>query len=52
MTREQELKILKEFIKDNGVTRLPPDTRTAEDFKTPTGKKARKRRTLRSVKKK
>ncbi len=52
MTREQELKILQEFIKKNGVTKLPPDTRTEDDFKVIAQKKPRKRRTLRSVKKK
>ena len=30
MTREQELKILKQFIDENGVTTLPPDERGRE----------------------
>ena len=27
MTREEELQILQDFIEQNGVTKLPPDTR-------------------------
>jgi len=27
MTREEELKILQEFIEENGTTKLPPDDR-------------------------
>jgi hypothetical protein len=30
MTREEELKILKEFVEENGVTKLPPDERGPE----------------------
>jgi|GEM_PF-6845069 len=34
MTREEELKILQDFIKKNGVKQLPPDMRGPEMFKT------------------
>ena len=34
MTREEELEILQNFIEKNGVTKLPPDTRGPEMFKT------------------
>ena len=30
ITREEELKILEEFIEKNGVKKLPPDTRGPE----------------------
>ena len=30
MTREEEIKLLKEFIEENGVTQLPPDERGPE----------------------
>ena len=30
MTREEELKILEEFIEKNGTTKLPPDDRGPE----------------------
>ena len=30
MTREEELNILKEFIEEKGVTKLPPDERGPE----------------------
>lgn len=52
MTRREELKRLQEFIEKSGVTKLPPDTRTEEDFKRMPVKKARKKRTLRSIKRK
>jgi len=52
MTRKEELKKLHDFVERNGVTKLPPDTRTEEDFKRLSAKNARKKRTLRSIKKK
>jgi hypothetical protein len=52
MTRKEELKKLHEFVERNGVTKLPADTRTEEDFKRLPAKKIRKKRTLRSVKRK
>ena len=30
MTREEELNILKEYIEENGITKLPPDVRGPE----------------------
>jgi len=52
MTRKEELERLRDFVEKNGVTKLPPDTRTEEDFKKIPKKKPRKKRTLRSVNKK
>ena len=52
MTRKEELEQVRKFIAENGVTKLPPDTRTEEDFKKTNAKKPRKKRTLRSIKKK
>ncbi len=51
MVREEELEILREFIRKNGVTKLPPDQRTEEDLMRAPEKKKKKKRTLRSVKK-
>ena len=48
--REKELEMLREYIKTNGVTQLPPDQRTEEDLMRAPDKK-KKKRTLRSVKK-
>ena len=48
MTREEELKILQEFIEKNGTTKLPPDER-GPDFvaisawKRSSGKRGRKK---------
>jgi hypothetical protein len=48
MTREEELKILHEFIEKNGATKLPPDVRGPEMFISawgkPRGKKGRKKK--------
>jgi hypothetical protein len=32
MTREEELKLLEEYIEQNGTTKLPKDTRGASDL--------------------
>ena len=46
MTREEELKMLEEFIKKNGVTVLPKDVRGPETvispWKRPAGRRGRK----------
>jgi hypothetical protein len=44
MTREEELQILKSFIEKNGVTKLPPDTRGPEMFKTVWTKNQKKKK--------
>ena len=51
IAREKELEMLREYIKTNGVTQLPPDQRTEEDLMRVPDKKKKKKRTLRSVKK-
>jgi len=43
MTREEELQILKAFIKENGVTQLPPDKRGPEMFLSAWGKPRKKK---------
>ncbi len=32
MTREEELKLLKEYLEEHGATKLPPDKRGPEDL--------------------
>ena len=44
MTREEELKRLKEFIEKNGVTELPPDQRCAKDWEKPKNNSRRKKK--------
>jgi len=43
MTREEELKILREFIKKNGATILPPDVRGPDTLFSPWAKLKKKR---------
>tara|TARA_R100000152_G_C6739777_1_gene163625 strand:+ start:262 stop:426 length:165 start_codon:yes stop_codon:yes gene_type:complete len=50
ISREEERVLINEFVKKNGVTLLPPDTRTEEDLAPKA--RAKKKRTLRSLKKK
>tara|TARA_B100000809_G_scaffold265015_1_gene322491 strand:+ start:1207 stop:1365 length:159 start_codon:yes stop_codon:yes gene_type:complete len=50
MTKEEERTLIREYIAKNGVTLLPPDTRTEEDLLNKN--QAKKRRTLRRLKKK
>jgi len=46
MTREQELKILEEFIEKNGTTILPPDQRGPEIVISAWGRPRKKRKTF------
>ena len=49
MTREEELKLLKEYIDKNGVIELAPDERGPEMFKTVWTKSDKKKRKLKKM---